>query len=252
MHALLTLLASRPLLLLPSCVAAQVNQGELEGLSDPANCDDGEFAPGVSFGRALTLGAFRRASEEAHHAHSDGHRTSGARDKATALQLALALGFPQRESYDAGLGAHGYAISLISLGVDVALLAGLHEGLSLGARLGVRERGWDHYSRAPAIASAIDALGVASYEVRSAVGVNFNAQVAVGVGAAMVAGESAGAPHLGPRAHVSAAISLDPEPAWTLGLRAHYDWYTVTDIDAYGSDLDMGGVGLALFTEFRL
>lgn len=204
---------------------------------DPAARADGEFAPGITNGPPLTLGPPPRPARS---------------ERGLAVQVSATVGAPFGSSLDANLGARGYGISPVWLGFDLTLVECLFDWFCVGGRLGARERGWDHPARTPALASGLDVLAVAQARAYTPTGLDLAVQLGLGGGAAVILTEVPSSLFGAPRLNTAVHLGVRLEDGFRLRVLANYDWFIASDLDRYGSDLDLGGLGVALGFEARL
>ncbi|MDQ3037523.1 MAG: hypothetical protein M3Y87_34330 [Myxococcota bacterium] len=167
------------------------------------------------------------------------------------FQLSIGVGAALDSSLDSALTAHRYGDSpLIVLG-DVSFLGRVTEWLYVGGRLGGRGRGWGSNDTSPAVAGAIDVMAIAHLRAYLGRIVDIGAVLGLGVGWAGLTIQGAAATGLAPRLHGSAVIAFRLGPGVRITARFGWDWFSLYDLDRYGSDLELGGPSLSLGFEVR-
>jgi len=168
-----------------------------------------------------------------------------------ALQVHIGIGGALDSSLDDALEAHRYGSSPLVFQGDIALLARVTEWLYVGGRLGGRGRGWLSNEEAPASAGGVDGMAIA--HVRGYLGriVDIGAILGAGLGWGGISLARGGASDFAPRLHGSALIAFRLDAGVRLCARFAWDWFSVYDMDRYGSDLELGGPSLSLGLEIR-
>ena len=168
-----------------------------------------------------------------------------------ALQVHLGIGGALDSSLDQALAAHRYGASPLIFQGDVALLSRVTEWLYLGGRIGGRGRGWLSNEVAPASAGGVDGMAIAHLRVYLGRVVDIGAILGAGIGWGGISLERGGAAAVAPRLHGSALIAFRLGSGVRLCARFAWDWFSLYDMDRYGSDLELGGPSLSLGLEIR-
>lgn len=167
------------------------------------------------------------------------------------FQLHVGLGGALDSSLDQALISHGYAESpLVVLG-DIGFLGRVAEWLHVGARIGGRGRGWRSNDRSPATAGGIDVMAIAHARMYLGRIVDLGAVLGLGLGWAGLSLQGAPATGFAPRVHGGLVLGFRLAPGVRLDGRFAWDWFTLYDLDRYGSDLDLGGPSISLGIEVR-
>lgn len=168
-----------------------------------------------------------------------------------ALQIHLAIGGALDSSLDHALEAHRYGDSIVVFSGDIGLLSRITEWLYIGGRLGGRGRGWLSNEVSPAAAGGVDAMAIAHARAYLGRVVDLGLVLGAGLGWGGISLERSGAAGVAPRLHASALIAFRLDSGIRLCARFAWDWFSLYDIDRYGSDLELGGPSLGLGLEIR-
>ncbi len=168
-----------------------------------------------------------------------------------ASQLMLGVGLPLSASLDDALGALRFGPSIAEFLGDATFLAQAHPVLHLGGRLGGRGRAWSAFDGRLAVAGGLDAMLVA--HVRASVGrvLDLGLSVGLGLGLATFGLRDATVWAPTPRAHGGVIVGFRVGAGVRLLCRLAWDWFSAYDLDALGSDLDLGGPSASLGLEAR-
>lgn len=226
----------------PSDLAEVVDEGPGRGI-DPARVPPAdEFPEGVGFGPP----------------QSERQRASPPQDDATepalphVVQIHVGLGVALGSSLDEALVAHRYGDSRVVVAGDITFAGRMTEWLHLGARVGARGRGWASAETEPALAGGVDALALGHARGQLGRVVDIGLQLGIGIGWAGLSVQHGSASGFAPRLHGSGIVGFRFAPGARLMVRFAWDWFSVYDLDRYGSDLDLGGPSAAVGLEVRV
>ncbi|AKF08460.1 hypothetical protein DB32_005609 [Sandaracinus amylolyticus] len=169
----------------------------------------------------------------------------------TTFQIFVSGGVPLRASLDDALEAHRYGSSPVLFAGDFTLMTRIAEWLWLGGRVGARGRGWGSNNSAPAVGGGIDALAVAHVRAHLGPIVDLGAVLGVGLGWGGVSIQGAGTWAFAPRLSGYAQVGFRVAQGVRIGARVGWDWFSMYDLDRYGSDLELGGPLLGIGLEVR-
>jgi hypothetical protein len=167
------------------------------------------------------------------------------------FQFHLGAGVALDASFDNVLVAHGFAESPFVFSGDIGFLGRLNEWLYLGARVGGRGRGWASNDRASAAAGGIDAMALAHLRAHLGRIVDLGVAVGLGLGWGGISMTNSSSTTFAPRLHGSALVGFRLAPGIRFTARIGWDWFSLYDLDRYGSDIDLGGPSLSLGFEVR-
>lgn len=167
------------------------------------------------------------------------------------FQFHLGAGVALDASIDDVLVAHGFAESPFAFSGDIGFLGRLEEWFYLGARVGGRGRGWSSNDRSPATAGGVDALALAHLRAHLGRIVDLGIALGVGLGWGGISMTSGSSTTFAPRLHGSVLVGFRLAPGIRFMTRIGWDWFSLYDLDRYGSDLDLGGASLSLGFEVR-
>lgn len=167
------------------------------------------------------------------------------------FQIHIGVGVALDASSNEVLVAHGFAESPFVFSGDIGFLGRLEEWLYLGARVGGRGRGWASNSRSPAVAGGLDAMMLA--HVRAHIGrvIDLGLALGLGIGWGGMTLTNDSTTGFAPRVHGSALVGFRLAPGIRFMARIGWDWFSLYDLDRYGTDVDLGGPSLSLGVEVR-
>lgn len=207
----------------------------------PEGADSGP--PMLSRPRPLTPEEERRARERRYDASEP--------LMPAAFQLFVGFGAALDSSLDGALAAHRFGSSPLVVSADATFLGRVTEWLQLGGRIGGRARGWGSDVGDPAVAGGIGALAIAHARAYLGRIVDLGAVLGVGIGWAGISIQGAGSTGVAPLLHGAVVLGFRIDRGFRLAARFAWDWFTLYDLDRYGSDLDLGGPSLAIGFEVR-
>lgn len=216
---------------------------------EPAPAPD-ELPEGADFGPAILVPQRELTPEEQRRERRRRHDASEPL-LPTIFQLFVGAGAPLDSSLDVALASHRYGDSVLTLLADATLLTRVADWIWLGGRVGMRGRGWGSHRTGPAVAGGLDALAIA--HVRAHVGpiVDVGIVLGIGIGWGGVSIQADGAWAFAPRASGALQAGFRVAPGARIGARIGWDWFSMDDLDRYGSDLELGGPTLGVGFELR-
>lgn len=167
------------------------------------------------------------------------------------FQAAVVFGGPARTRWDRALEGHGHLPSERLWGGDVTAMVRVAHWLYLGGRAGVRQREWPIEGDGDASATGGDLLFVSS--ARLGLGRAVAVGLDLGAGFAHVSLGIRDWAHGGAAARFHAGLF----GAYRVGTRVNglirlgWDAYRLANVNRYGHDVDLGGLGLWLGVEVR-
>ena len=234
---------------------ALASDAEVEGAGgdapDPTRVAAAEELPeGADFGRPML---HRRRDLTPEELRRERERRADASEPLMpgVFQLFLGIGAALDSSLTGALVAHRYADTPVVFQGDVAFLGRVTEWLYLGGRLGGRGRGWGSNDAPPAVAGGVDLMAVA--HLRAYLGRIVDLGTVLGAGLGWAGLSIQGAPSTGfaPRLHGGVVLGFRLAPGIRFAARFAWDWFSLYDLDRYGSDLDLGGPSLSIGLEVR-
>lgn len=169
----------------------------------------------------------------------------------TVFQLFVGGGAPLDSSFDVALASHRYGDSPLMLIGDATLMTRIASWLWLGGRVGMRGRGWGRNDGPPAVAGGLDALAVAHVRAHLGPIVDLGVVLGAGLGWGGASIQGAGTWAFAPRLSGYLQAGFRVAQGARIGARVGWDWFSMYDLDRYGSDLELGGPVLAIGFELR-
>ena len=216
---------------------------------EPAPAPD-ELPEGADFGPAILVPQRELTSEEQRR---ERERSYDATEPLmpTTFQLFIGAGAPLESSLDRALASHRYGDSPLMWLADATLLTRVADWIWLGGRFGMRGRGWGSDRTAPAVAGGLDALAIAHVRAHLGPIVDVGVVLGVGLGWAALSIQGGGPWAFAPRVSGALQAGFRLAPGARIGARIGWDWFSMYDLDRYGSDLELGGPTLSLGFELR-
>jgi hypothetical protein len=235
--------------------AALASDAEVEGAEghapDPTRVAAAEELPeGADFGPPML---HRRRDLTPEEARRERERRADASEPLMpgVFQLFLGVGAALDSSLTGALIAHRYADTPVVFQGDATFLGRVTEWLYIGGRLGGRGRGWGSNDAPPAIAGGIDLMAVAHARAYLGRIVDLGAVLGAGIGWAGLTIQGAPSTGFAPRLHGGVVLGFRLAPGVRFAARFAWDWFSLYDLDRYGSDLDIGGPALSVGLEVR-
>ncbi len=240
---------ARVLILLALSLPLQVHAQTVAGAQDPEG-PGGELDASVRGGAPYgSREAIRRSETELMDRVGAPDASDGALP--TAFLLFAGIGGVLPSSYAGALQAHAFGASSPNIAIDAALTYRLSENFFLGGQVGGRGHGWLRRDGIAATAMGLDAMAL--LHLRFQLGRVIDLGAMVGVGAGLVGVQLYDATTLAGAFRVSGSILLGARvmPGCRVFLKGTWDYFGASDIDRYGSDVELGGPMLSLGLEVR-
>lgn len=172
-------------------------------------------------------------------------------DRPIAFLLFAGIGGVMPSSYANALQAHAFGANSPNIAIDAALTYRLTENLFLGGRVGGRGHGWIRRDGNAATATGLDAMAV--LHLRFQIGSVIDLGAMVGVGGGLVGVQLYDATTLAGAFRLSGSLLLGARvmPGFRVFLKGTWDYFGASDIDRYGSDVELGGPMISLGIEVR-
>lgn len=167
------------------------------------------------------------------------------------FQVHVGLGGALDTSLDAALRAHGFASTPLVVLADVGFLGRVTEWLAIGGRVGGRGRAWGSNHQSPALAGGLDVMAIAHARAYLGRVVDLGVALGLGVGWGGISIQGEPATSFAPRLHGSAELGFRVTPGARVMVRFGWDWFSLYDLDRYGSDLGLGGPSGSVGFEVR-
>jgi len=168
-----------------------------------------------------------------------------------AMLLFVGVGGVMPSSYAGALRAHAFGANSPNIAVDAALTYRLSENFFLGGQIGGRGHGWLRRDGNAAMVMGLDAMAI--LHLRFQLGSVIDLGAMVGVGGGLVGVQLYDATTLAGALRLSGSILLGARvtAGCRIFLKGTWDYFNASDIDRFGSDIELGGPMLSLGIEVR-